>query len=56
MKKKVLTKLFYGTAKGFRVKVKEFFDKIADYKTELETPLTCNFGVIKFSLSIFERV
>jgi transposase len=53
MKKKVLKNKFYGTAKGFRAKVEEFFDKIADYKTELETLLTCNFGVIKFSQSIF---
>ena len=53
MKKKVLKNKFHGTAKGFREKVKEFFDKIADYKTELETLLTCNFGVIKFSQSIF---
>ena len=53
MKKKVLKNKFHGTAKGFRAKVEEFFDKIADYKTELETLLTCNFGVIKFSQSIF---
>ena len=53
MKKKVLKNRFYGTAKGFREKVEEFFDKINDYKTELETLLTCNFGVIKFSQSIF---
>jgi transposase len=53
MKKKVLKNKFYGTAKGFREKVEEFFAKITDYKTELETLLTCNFGVIKFSQSIF---
>lgn len=53
MKKKVLKNRFYGTAKGFREKVEEFFAKITDYKTELETLLTCNFGVIKFSQSIF---
>jgi len=53
MKKKVLKNKFYGTAKGFREKVEEFFAQIRDYKTELETLLTCNFGVIKFSQSIF---
>jgi transposase len=53
MKKKVTKNKFHGTAKGFREKVKEFFAKIADYKTELETLLTLNFGVIKFSQSIF---
>jgi transposase len=53
MKKKVLKNRFYGTAKGFREKVEEFFAKIKDYQTELETLLTCNFGVIKFSQSIF---
>lgn len=53
MKKKVLKNKFHGTAKGFREKVEEFFAKIADYKTELETLLTLNFGVIKFSQSIF---
>ena len=53
MKKKVLKNKFHGTAKGFRAKVEEFFARIADYKTELETFLTCNFGVIKFSQTIF---
>ena len=53
LKKKVLKNKFYGTAKGFREKVEEFFAQITDYKTELETLLTCNFGVIKFSQSIF---
>ena len=53
MKKKVLKNKFYGTAKGFREKVEEFFSKIAEYKTELETLLTLNFGVLKFSQSIF---
>lgn len=51
MKKKVLKNKFYGTAKYFREKVEEFFRKIKDYKTELETLLTCNFGVLKFSQS-----
>ena len=45
MKKKVLKNKFHGTAKGFRAKVEEFFAKIADYKTELETLLTCNLRV-----------
>ncbi len=53
LKKKVLKNRFYGTANGFREKVEEFFAQIKDYKTELETLLTCNFGVIKFSQSIF---
>ena len=53
MKKKVLKNRFYGTAKGFRAKVEEFFAQIVEDKTELETLLTCNFGVIKFSQSIF---
>ena len=53
MKKKVLKNKFYGTAKGFREKVEEFFRNIKDHKTELETLLTCNFSVIKFSQSIF---
>lgn len=52
MKKKVLKNKFYGTAKYFREKVEEFFRNIKDYKTELETLLTCNFSVIKFSQSI----
>ncbi len=53
LKKKVLKNKFHGTAKGFREKVEEFFARIADYKSELETLLTCKFGVIKFSQSIF---
>ena len=53
MKKKVMKNRFYGTAKGFREKVEEFFQNIKDYKTELENLLTCNFSVIKFSQSIF---
>lgn len=53
LKKKVLKNRFYGTAKGFRAKVEEFFTNIKNYQTELETLLTCNFGVIKFSQSIF---
>ncbi len=53
MKKKVLKNKFHGTAKGFREKVEEFFDNISDHKTELETLLSLNFGVIKFSHSIF---
>lgn len=53
LKKKVLKNRFYGTAKRFREKVEEFFEKIKEHKTELESLLTCNFGVIKFSQSIF---
>lgn len=53
LKKKVIKNRFHGTAKGFREKVEEFFAKISDYQTELETLLTLNFGVIKFSHSIF---
>ena len=53
LKKKVLKNRFYGTAKGFREKVEEFFSEITKYKTELETLLTLKFGVIKFSHSIF---
>lgn len=52
MKKKVLKNKFHGTAKYFREKVEEFFRNIEDYKTELESLLTCNFSVIKFSQSI----
>lgn len=52
LKKKVLKNRFYGAAKGFREKIEEFFAKISDYQTELETLLTLNFGVIKFSRSI----
>ena len=51
MKKKVLKNKFHGTAKGFREKVEEFFRNITDYKTELETLLTCHFAVLKFSHS-----
>lgn len=51
LKKKVLKNKFYGTAKYFREKVEEFFIKIKDYKDELETLLTCNFSVLKFSQS-----
>lgn len=50
-KKKVLKNRFYGAAKGFREKVREFFQNIKDYKTELKTLLTCNFGVVKISQS-----
>ena len=53
MKKETLKNKYYGTAKGFREKIKEFFDNIKDYKTELETLLTCNFRVVSFSQSIY---
>lgn len=52
MKKKVLKNKYYGTAKGFREKIEEFFENIKDYKTELESLLTCNFRVVNFSQSI----
>ena len=52
MKKKVIKNRFYGTAKGFREKVREFFENIEEYKSELESLLTCNFTVLKFSQSI----
>lgn len=53
MKKKTLKNKYYGTAKGFREKIREFFLNIKDYKTELETLLTCNFRVVSYSQSIF---
>lgn len=52
MKKKVLKNKFHGTAKYFREKVEEFFRNITDYKTELESLLTCHFSVVKISQSI----
>ncbi len=52
LKKKVLKNKYYGTAKGFREKIREFFENIKDYKTELESLLTCNFRVVSFSQSI----
>jgi len=52
MKKKALKNKYYGTAKGFREKIREFFENIKDYKTELESLLTCNFRVVSFSQSI----
>lgn len=51
MKKKVLKNKYYGTAKGFREKIREFFENLKDYKTELESLLTCNFRVVNFSQS-----
>lgn len=53
MKKKVMKNRFYGTAKGFRERVREFFENLTDYKDELESLLTCNFTVVEFSQSIF---
>ena len=52
MKKKTLKNKYYGTAKGFREKIWEFFENLKDYKTELETLLTCNFRVVSFPQSI----
>lgn len=52
MKKKMLKNKYYGTAKGFREKIREFFENLKEYKTELETLLTCNFRVVSFSHSI----
>jgi transposase len=49
MKKETLKNKYYGTAKGFREKIREFFENIKEYKTELETLLTCNFRVVSFS-------
>lgn len=52
MKKKTLKNKYYGTAKGFREKIQEFFLNLKSYKSELETLLTCNFRVVNFSQSI----
>ncbi len=52
MKKKALKNKYYGTAKGFREKIREFFENIKSYKKELESLLTCNFRVVSFSQSI----
>lgn len=52
MKKKILKNKYYGTAKGFREKIREFFENLKEYKSELETLLTCNFRVVSFSQSI----
>lgn len=51
MKKKTLKNKYYGTAKGFREKIHEFFINIKNYKSELETLLTCNFRTVSFSQS-----
>ena len=51
MKKETLKNKYYGTAKGFREKIREFFLNIKNYKRELETLLTCNFRVVSFSQS-----
>ena len=53
MKKKTLKNKYYGTAKGFREKIREFFADIKNYKSELETLLTCNFRTVSFSQSTF---
>lgn len=53
MKKETLKNKYYGTAKGFREKIWEFFANLESYKTQLETLLTCNFRVVSFSQSIF---
>lgn len=53
MKKKTLKNKYYGTAKGFREKIREFFAEIKSYKSELETLLTCNFRTVSFSQSTF---
>ena len=52
MKKETLKNKYYGTAKGFREKIWEFFENLKEYKSELETLLTCNFRVVSFSQSI----
>jgi transposase len=52
MKKQTLKNKYHGTAKGFREKIREFFKNIKDYKTELESLLTCNFRLVYFSQSI----
>ena len=51
MKKETLKNKYYGTAKGFREKIREFFENLKEYKTELESLLTCNFRVVSFSQS-----
>lgn len=51
MKKQILKNKYHGTAKGFREKIREFFKNIKDYKTELESLLTCNFRLVYFSQS-----
>lgn len=51
MKKTTLKNKYHGTAKGFREKVREFFKHIKDYKTKLESLLTCNFRLVHFSQS-----
>lgn len=53
MKKETLKNKYYGTAKGFREKIHEFFANLESYKSKLETLLTCNFRVVNFSHSIF---
>jgi transposase len=52
-KKKILKNNYHGLAKGFREKVREFFRNIKEYKTELESLLTCNFRLVYFSQSIY---
>ncbi len=52
-KKKVLKNNYHGLAKGFREKVREFFRHIKEYRTELESLLTCNFRLVYFSQSIY---
>ncbi len=52
-KKKILKNNYHGLAKGFREKIREFFRNIKEYKTELESLLTCNFRLVYFSQSIY---
>lgn len=52
-KKTTLKNKYHGTAKGFREQVREFFANIKEYKTELESLLTCNFRLVHFSQSIY---
>lgn len=53
LKKKILKNNYHGLPKGFREKVREFFRNIKEYKTELESLLTCNFRLVYFSQSIY---
>jgi transposase len=43
LRKKVINTHFYRTKELFRLAIKQFFENIADYKTELQTLLTLNF-------------
>ena len=46
LRKKVINTGFYRTKEEFRKAIRRFFDKIADFREELESLLTLNFRLV----------